>query len=423
MLDLFFRFPHPIRFLRRGLTGPYVDGYAQSLHDEGYCYLDGQRLLHAAHHLGEWAARRGVRLEALDERALARFGAHLPTCRCGRATRRPHRGLSQHRGGARRFLRYLRETGIAGPAPQPTPAPLVLEYASWLRDRRGLTESTIAGRLGVIESLLAATGQDPAALDAALVRRFVIEIVASRYASSPGHATTAVRSFLGFLGVHGRCPTTLVGAVPRIASQKHAQLPRYIAPDDVERVIAGVRRGGAAAAKDRDGATTARDHAMLLLLARLGLRSGDVRGLRIGDLDWEHGRLRLVGKSRRETHLPLPQEVGDAILTYLAKRPTAPTDHVFVRAPAPHRVLTCAGLYHAVEAAFIRAGVCTPSRGPHVLRHSLATRMLRDGATLDAIGAVLRHRQISTTAIYSKVDVELLRQVAQPWPEPEGAPC
>jgi site-specific recombinase XerD len=162
---------------------------------------------------------------------------------------------------------------------------------------------------------------------------------------------------------------------------------------------------------------------MLLLFARLGVRSGDVRELRIGDLDWKRGRVRLTGKGRRETHLPLPQDVGDAILIYLAKRPAAATDHVFLRSCAPYRALTSTGVGHVVRSAFARSGVSAPSYGARVLRHSLATRMLREGATLDTIGAVLRHRDINTTAIYSKVDVELLRQIAQPWPGTEVSSC
>jgi site-specific recombinase XerD len=146
--------------------------------------------------------------------------------------------------------------------------------------------------------------------------------------------------------------------------------------------------------------------------------------LRLDDLDWKRGRVRLSGKGRRETYLPLPQDAGDAILEYLKKdRPPAPTDRLFLRSCAPFQPLSSTGLYHVVSGAIERAGVQAPSRGPHLLRHSFATRMLRDGATLDAIGAVLRHRDINTTAIYAKVDVELLRRIAQPWPATEVSPC
>jgi site-specific recombinase XerD len=163
---------------------------------------------------------------------------------------------------------------------------------------------------------------------------------------------------------------------------------------------------------------------MLLLLARLGLRAGDVVGLRLGDLEWKQGRLRVAGKGRRETRLPLPQDVGDAILGYLEiERPAAATDHVFLTARTLIRSIGSSGLHDVVARAIERAGVESPSRGTHILRHSLATRLLREGATLDAIGALLRHRDVSTTALYAKVDIGLLRQVSQPWPRAEVSPC
>ena len=163
---------------------------------------------------------------------------------------------------------------------------------------------------------------------------------------------------------------------------------------------------------------------MLLLLARLGLRAGDVVGLRLADIDWKRARLRLVGKGRRETCLPLPPDVGDAILAYLKNvRPAVEDDHVFLSRQAPVGPLRSNALSGRVALAMRRAGVQAPSHGAHLLRHSLASRMLREGATLDLIGAVLRHRSVESTALYSKVDVDLLRQVAQPWPDAEVSPC
>ena len=414
MLDLYFRTPHTIAFMRSGITAPHVDGFAKALHDDGYMRLPGQGMLHAAHHVGEWCARRRMHLDEFDEGALARFDKHLPGCRCTKSTRRPHRGLGEHLTGARRFLLHLRRSGVTPWAPTPARPPAVVEYAAWMRDQRGLADATVVARLPVVEALLSAVGDDTTRLDAASVRRFVLKSVAAHAPRMPSHVTTPVRGFLRYLVAHGRCPAALLGAVPTIPSWHHARLPQYLAAADVERLILGA---------NRDGPAAARDLAVLLLLARLGVRSGDVRELRIGDLDWKHGRVRLIGKGRRETHLPLPQDVGDAILTYLAQRPAASTDHVFLRSRAPYRALTSTGVGHVVRSAFARSGVSAPSRGARVLRHSLATRMLRGGATLDVIGAVLRHRDINTTAIYSKVDVEHLRQIAQPWPGTEVPSC
>ena len=205
------------------------------------------------------------------------------------------------------------------------------------------------------------------------------------------------------------------GAVPKVPTWRLAKLPRYLPDADLERIVA---------ACDRPGATARRDRAMVLLLARLGLPASDVVALRLCDLDWKQGRLHVAGKQRRETRLPLPQDAGDAILGYIkAERPTAATDHVFLTARAPIHPISASGLGDVVWRLIDRAGIQAPSHGAHILRHSLATRLLREGATLDTIGAVLRHRDADTTAIYAKVDTDLLRQVAQPWPGAEVSSC
>jgi integrase len=170
-----------------------------------------------------------------------------------------------------------------------------------------------------------------------------------------------------------------------------------------------------------DGSSPARrrDRAIILLLARLGLRAGDVAGLRIGDIEWVTGTLRVSGKGRYQVRLPLPQEVGDAILNYLECRPpTHDCDNIFVRNIAPYRPLKRGdGVSSAVRSVMKRAGVVSPVKAAHVLRHTAATQMLRHGVPLDKIGLVLRHRGIDTTAYYAKADVNLLKGIAQPWTE------
>jgi site-specific recombinase XerD len=174
---------------------------------------------------------------------------------------------------------------------------------------------------------------------------------------------------------------------------------------------------------DPDRTDGARDRAVLLLLARLGLRGGDIVQMGLCDIDWREACVRVVGKGRREARLPLPQEVGDAILAYLRDRhAVVACDRVFLRSRAPWRPLAESSCVSAiVKRAMARAGISAPTRGAHLLRHSLATAMLREGISLPSIGAVLRHRSVETTAHYAKVDVELLRSVAQPWIG--GTPC
>ena len=288
-------------------------------------------------------------------------------------------------------------------------------YGAWMRDRRGLAATTIAHALPVVQALLGSVGDDPAGLDAAGVRRFVLAYIRQHAPASAGRVTTTVRCFLRWLIAQGRCAADLHEAVPKMPMWQLATLPRYLPDADVERIVE---------ACDRPSAVARRDRAMLLLLARLGLRAGDVVALRLGDIEWKLGRLCVVGKGRRETWLPLPQDAGDAILGYLeAERPASAIDHVFLTARTPIRPIRSSGLRDVVGRAIERAGVQAPSRGTHLLRHSLATRLLREGATLDMIGAVLRHRDVNTTAIYAKVDVGLLGQVAQPWPDAEVSSC
>jgi site-specific recombinase XerD len=198
-----------------------------------------------------------------------------------------------------------------------------------------------------------------------------------------------------------------------VAIWRLAALPRYLAAADVDRIIN---------ACDATTAVGLRDRAVLLLLARLGLRSGDVRHLRMDDLDWRQRSIRVSGKGHVEVELPLTQEVGDAILRYLRLgRPSAQTDRLFVRMAAPWTPLAASSVSALVARAMDRAGIESRFRGAHVLRHSAATEMLRQGATLEQIGAMLRHQYLDTTAHYAKVDVQHLREIALPWPE--VAPC
>jgi site-specific recombinase XerD len=172
------------------------------------------------------------------------------------------------------------------------------------------------------------------------------------------------------------------------------------------------------AACDGDASARRRDRAIVLLLVRLGLRAGDVAQLRLVDIEWQVGSLRVTGKSRHEVRLPLPQDVGDAIAAYLEYRSSCcRSDHVFLSTIAPYRpFLSGDGVSSVVRRIMKRAGVMSPVKGAHALRHTAATEMLRHGVPLDKIGLVLRHSGIDTTARYAKADVTLLKQVAQPWP-------
>jgi site-specific recombinase XerD len=218
-----------------------------------------------------------------------------------------------------------------------------------------------------------------------------------------------------FLIAQGHCAVDLDAAIPTVAHWRLAALPRYLQPDDVERVIDSY---------DQTSPVGRRNRAILLLLARLGLRAGDIVDLRLREIDWKEAWIRVSGKSLRETRLPLTQEVGQAIVTYLQHgRPQTPTETVFVRSRPPFRALASStAVTKIARQALNQAGVVRPGRGAaHVLRHSVATSMLRHGASLQDIGALLRHRSLATTQIYAKVDVTALHAIAQPWTE--VSPC
>ena len=220
--------------------------------------------------------------------------------------------------------------------------------------------------------------------------------------------TTTLRSFLDFLYQDGRLKTSLRAAVPAVASGRPAELPSFLEPEQVEQLLRSC---------DRSGVGGQRDYTILLLLARLGLRVREVSGLTLDDLNWESGEVLVRGKRGREDRLPLPPDVGRAIAAYLKNgRPHCSCRRVFLRLVAPHQGMVGPTISGIVERALKRADISAPHRGGHLLRHSLATRMLRGGASLSQIGQVLRHQHIDTTEIYARVDQKALRGLAQPWP-------
>jgi site-specific recombinase XerD len=408
MLETYFSASKMRAHLRSGPSGPYLDGFAAALERQGYSADTAVRYLRAAAHLGHVVARQGAMPNEID---LAAFSEHLRSCRCPRAMggRRNHHTIF----GARLFRRHLVEIGacqpVAAPLRRAEPC-LVAHFKEWLRKHRGASDATIELYARDAARLVAALGDDPERWEPAAVRSFFLDRASHCGKGTVEKLTTSLRAFLRYLAVKGRCRAGLADVVPGYAHWRLADLPRYLAAEEVNRLIAA--SGGEVVERRRD-------RAILLLLARLGLRAGDVAQLRLDDIEWETGSLRVSGKSRYEVRLPLPQDVGDAIAAYLACRPsTRPSDHVFLRNIAPFRPLQKGdGVSSVVKRLMQRAGVVAPVKGAHVLRHTAATEMLRHGVPLEKIGLVLRHRGIDTTAHYAKADVTLLKQIAQPWPE------
>ena len=413
MLDNFYTRPWTRRDLRSGAIGPVIDDFVAHLVAQRYSYSSIRKSIRFVACLGRWLKEEKIELALVDEAVLDRFAAELPRCRYVRANRGAFAGLRPAIG---LLLSWLRIRGVvASRAPSAPPLdPLITAFEAWIRRHRGIAVVTLKfSYRPFLVRFLASAGRTAEKYTASAVRRFILEQAEQHSRRSVQTGTSAIRMFLRYLAAEGRCLPELVGAVPTVARWRKDVLPRFISPDDVERILSGCD------SSDRVGC---RDRAVLLLLARLGLRAGDVRGLRLGDLDWGGARVRVCGKGRREGALPLPQDVGDALLAYvLGARPEVGDDHVFITTQAPYHALGASAVTTIAVRAAARANAALPRGGAHVLRHSLATSLLAGGMSLPGIGAVLRHQNSDTTLIYARVDPGLLITVARPWPIPEGS--
>ena len=391
-----------------------VDEYQPRLVRFGYNQKVIRFHLHAVVHFGVWLELEGRELTKIDEETLQSFERHRSCCRCP--------GTSRNRAGqvlscVRRFLQHLRQRGVIESVEvRPEPVQLVEDFLQWMKVHRGLVETTLASYGAYLGDLVRVLGNDPQRYTARGLRNFVETQYQHYRSTSLRMVFAAVRMFLCYLAVQGKCRPGLEHALTPLANWSQQSLPQGLTPEEIRRVLAACPRTPRGL----------RDRAALLLLIRLGLRAGDVSKLRFSDLCFETATIRVSGKGRREVRLPLPQDVGDALLEYLrAGRPRIQSEFVFLRSIAPFQPFSMRqagkGIGHIARAALRRAGVEAPRRGSHVFRHTAACQMLRQGVDLEGIAEVLRHRSVETSGIYAKVDLALLGQIAQPWPE--GVSC
>ena len=411
MRSEFFKSRLRIQAVRESPAGRLLESFAQALSEVGYGTVTARKHLRAAEHLIYWTHRQGMSVGKLNEQLLARFGHHLSRCHCRHYA---HADQQEVVHGARLFLTHARgarinnQKSIQSPIHDPA---LVSDFCQWMRQQRGTRDVTLHNYRIYIRELLKRFGEKPGRFDARRLRAFVLEKSRSCAAGTAQNCVNALRMFLRFLIAESQCAVGLDAAIPTVAHWHLASLPRYLLPEDVKRLIASC---------DRASAVGRRDRAILLLLARLGLRARDIVHLRLGDIDWKDASVQVSGKGRRHTRLPLTQEVGQAIVAYLKKgRPRIDADTLFIRCPPPFCAFrSSVAVSDIVDRALRRAGIVRPSRGAaHFLRHSLATSLLRQGTSLKDIGSILRHSSIETTQIYAKVDIPSLRQISQPWPE------
>jgi integrase/recombinase XerD len=391
-----------------GPLAPYFDSFAQMLDAQGFKRHLLSRQIRDAAKFSRWLQMERVGLEAVTDEHIQRF------------LRDPKQLTSVRQGtGAslRRMMDFLRQRGATSRPEAPcelTPIQkIVAEYVGYLRREQGLSDATLIQYSPFAERFLSECfGVGPVDLGALRAGDVVGFVQQEAERLSPARAkaaTIALRSFLRYVRYRGESQLDLVAAVPAVPNWSMTAIPRAIAPDHLRAALAHCHR---------DTPVGRRDYAILMLLARLGLRSSEIVALTLDSIDWEGSSIAVVGKGDQPARLPLPADVGEAIAQYLQKgRPASSDRSLFLRALAPIRGLGAQQtIATIVGAALTRAGVDAQHRGAHQFRHALATDMLRQGATLSEIGSLLRHQHSKTTSIYAKVDFAALRPLSLPWP-------
>jgi len=376
---------------------PHVHGFKDWLTQRNYSPATITELVRLLALWGDWARTSGFEIETLA----SGLKASALVFRGSKTARAPQ-------GAAALFLSYLQETSVLPPERYPSLEetwPALGAFRCWMQEQRGIKDSTLDTYQAILVDLLASLGTDPTAYTAAAVRDFVLDRAKPHGRGRAQGITVATRAYLKYLVATGQCPVGRERAIPSFANWQLATTPCCLGQADIDRLLAAC-----------DGEERLRDRAVILLLARLGLRASEVANLDFDEIDWANGRVTLAGKARREERLPLTQEIGDAILAYIERaRLRIATTRVFLTDTAPVRPLSRIAVKCIVRRALDRAGVKSVHRGAHVLRHSAATSMLRNGVSLAGVGAVLRHRSPSVTALYAKVGIGLLSEIAQPW--------
>ena len=417
MIERYFTQPAVLNRMRNGIISPYLDALSEDLEAQHYSRKSIRRQLRNAHALGCWLAKQQIPLAQIDEAILARYTKPMHRCshpsrKCGE---RPHnaRGLS-------RLIALLRRQGVVPLQVEAAPAS-ISSAQHWLEafDRHleqvagvsaGRRKTCLLHARGLLRAAFGDSAPDFNELRAEHVSTFVQARAANRAPSSRRDPGVAVVVFLRFLSTAGVIPHHLPYAVPRVRQWRHAALPRSLATEDLKRVLALPTDATAKGLRDR---------AMLLLLARLGLRAGEVVRLELEDIDWRAGHILIrAGKTRRERILPLAHDAGDALVQYLKEgRPVSTHRRIFLGLCPPHEPLASSVVpTAAAKAALRKAGISSHRPGAYVFRHTIATHMVQRGTTFKEVADILGHRSLESTTIYAKLDLCSLAQVAIAWP-------
>lgn len=396
--------------LRCGPLGSHLDALAATLHQHGYAPDSIRRTLRAGEQFGQWLAQHGHAIAEVDEALVARYIQTLPQPPAGR--------WPKAAAGLPHLLRLWQQQGLRPPHPcssaQTEAAQWLMRYAQYLEHVCGTAPGTRTAYLRIVRRLLTSlfgTGRVQwRTVSAQALTDFVRHEAATKHGGGRKMPSVAVRSFLRFLVFRGELAPGVEAAVPIPRQWLHAPLPCRLTVAEVERVLATCADGSPAAL---------RNHAILLLLARLGVRAHEVAALSLEDINWYEGWVRIhPGKTHHARVLPLVQEVGEAVAAYLQHgRPSTPSRYLFLHCRAPFRPLTDATAISRMAArALRRAGITASARlGAHTFRHTAASQMVNQGASFKDVADVLGHRSLQTTGIYAKLDVQALAAVALPW--------
>lgn len=398
--------------LSRAPEGPiavYIGPFAKSLQEQGYAPHSIRRQVRIAACFSQWLTRRQAALQSISSDLAAKYLRYR-----GRRVQ-PARGDAAALEHLLDFLRSEHAIPVERIARYPTtPAERCAQaYERHLREARGLSKATIINYVPFVRSFIEdCFGNDAirwSQLRARDVVRFVERQARRLHPKRAKLMTSALRSFLQYVRYCGRVKLDLAAAVPVVPNWTMTTIPRAIPADQVRQLLASI---------DHSTAVGRRDYAILLVLARLGLRAGEVAFLELDDIDWNAGQLKVHGKTGHRGELPLPADVGKAIAVYLRNgRPQSTSRRVFLRARAPICGFRGAsGVGSIVRHRLQRAGIDAPTYGAHQFRHGLACELLRQGASLGEIGELLGHNSPETTKIYAKVDLKALRTLALPWP-------
>lgn len=396
--------------MRSGLRELHIDVYLEGMRQAGYCDVTLGKKRRVLHAFSRWVQSKLVVLEHLDESHIDAFvNSSLGT---------PASCIQFKLSVLRRYLAYLRAKMLVR-VPLPNAESEVQginrQYVEYLRQDRGLAENSVHVYAPFIRDFLDSQKVEdgrilPRAFEAATLRDHLLTRGKGRSGGYVRLLAIALRSFCRFLFLHGHAVRDHSHFVPTVKTWRQSSVPAFLSPEQEQCILK---------ATDQATPTGRRDYAILLLLARLGLRAGEIVALELGDIRWRSGEIVIHGKGQMVEHVPLLSDVGEALAKYLHQdRGACTSRNVFLRRWAPRVGLTGpAAIGHIVRLAFARIGLRPSSRGAaHLFRHGLATMMIRNGASMAEIAEVLRHRSQDSTAIYAKVSFESLRRVARAWP-------